>query len=753
MAEIRTAISIVDGMSPAIKSMNNALNIIINSFSNLQSASGKAVNVVAVNAARAELANTGAAINVMERNLQQSAAAQQNLNNKMREGSSAAGGLLDKIKGMAAAYAGMQSVMGLVHATDDYTNIGSRLDLINDGLQTTAELQEMVRDSANATFSNYKDTADMVGKLGVQAGDAFKNNQDIINFAEQINKHLSIAGTSGAAAQGAMIQLTQAMSNGVLHGEELNSVMDGMPTVAKVIEAEFRKMGDSRPIKEIAEDGLISAQMVKQALFNAADETNKKFDQMGVTFTDVWNLFKNSADKAMTPVYKKLSELTSNKSFQQFAVQAGAAVATLAGVLVWAFDMLASIGQFVANNWGFIAPVLFGVTAAMVAYNAVLLYNNTLQGISAARKAANALLTAFLNAKIMMATGATLAQTAAQWGLNAALLACPLTWIIAGIIAVIVVVYLAVAAVNQFAGTSISATGIIAGAFMVLGTYIYNVVAYMWNVFASFAEFLINVFQNPVYAIKALFINLATNFIDSCIAMTSGWDGFATSIANAFISAINVVINAWNGFVDLMPDKVKSALGLGKGATISATTSITSDLTGAKSKLQGLLGDKPGNYISVPRMQQKSLGAAYDTGYKWGSELSQKANPSELLKQATGAQDATKTKGTADMMKNAGMGTGSPAAALGKDTAKNTGKTAANTGKMADSLAASEEDMKLLRDIAEREVINRFTTAEIKIDMTNNNSISNGMDIDGVISTLTDKLYDTMAIAAEGVHI
>lgn len=749
MAEIRTAISIVDGMTPAIKSMNNALNIVVNSFQSLQSTTGKAIDVAAIKAAQAELATVGTSINAMERNLQQSAAAQQNLNNKMREGSSAASGLVNKIMGMAAAYASMQSVMGLIHATDDYTNIGSRLDLINDGLQTTAELQEMVRDSANATFSNYKDTADMVGKLGVQAGDAFKNNQDIINFAEQINKHLSIAGTNGAAAQGAMIQLTQAMSNGVLRGEELNSVMDGMPTVAKVIEAEFKKMGDSRPIKEIAEEGKISAEIVKRALFNAADETNKKFDQMGVTFTDVWNLFKNSADKAMTPVYKKLSELTSNKSFQQFAVTAGAAVATLAGALVWTFDTIVSIGQFIASNWGFIAPIVWGVTAAVIAYNAALLYNNTLQGISAARKAANAFMTAFLNAKIMMATGATFAQTAAQWGLNAALLACPLTWIVAGIIAVIVVVYLAVAAVNHFAGTSISATGIIAGAFMALYAYIYNVVVNLWNTFVIFAEFLINVFQNPIYTIKALFINLATNFLDGCIAMTSGWDSFATSIANAFVDAINTVVSAWNGFMDMLPDKVKSSLGLGKGTTIAARTSITSDLGNARSRLQGLLGDKPGDYGSLPRLAFKSVGESAATGYNWGKDLSSKANVDELLKQATGAQQATKTKGTADMMANAGMGAGSPAAAWGKDAKK----TAANTKKMADSLDANEEDIKLLRDIAEREVINRFTTAEIKIDMTNNNNISNGMDIDGVISTLTNKLYDTMAVAAEGVHI
>lgn len=315
MATIQTAIRITDGMTPALKSMSNALNIVMGSFEALQRTSGNAVNTASIAAARRELAAANVAINNMEGDLRQSAAAQQNLNNKMKEGHSAAGALAGKIGGIVAAYASWQSVMGLVSATDDYTGIASRLDLINDGLQTTADLQEMVRESANSTFSNYKDTADMVGKLGIQAGDAFKNNQDILNFSEQINKHLAIAGTSGAAAQGAMIQLTQAMSNGVLRGEELNSVMDGMPTVVKAIQKEFERMGDTRAIKKIAEDGLITADVVKRALYNAADETNKKFDQMGVTFSDVWNLFKNNADKALTPVYEKLKALTNNKDF------------------------------------------------------------------------------------------------------------------------------------------------------------------------------------------------------------------------------------------------------------------------------------------------------------------------------------------------------------------------------------------------------------------------------------------------------
>ncbi len=750
MASIQTAINITDGMTPAFKSMSNAMNIVMSNFEALQRQSGKAIDTSSITAARQELFRANAAITQVENNMRQAATAQQNMNAKMQEGSSIAGTLAGKVGSMLAAYAGWQSALGLVAATDSYTGIKSRLDLINDGLQTTEELQEMVRESANNTFSNYKDTADMVGKLGVQAGDAFKNNRDIVNFAEQVNKHLSIAGTSTAAAQGAMIQLTQAMSNGVLRGGELNSVMDGMPTLAKAIRDEFARMGDTRGIKAIAEEGLITADIVKRALFNAADETNKKFASMGVTFNDVWNLFKNSADKAMTPVYKKLGELTNNKGFQNFAVMAGQAVALLAGVLVWVFETIGSIATFVGQNWSWLAPILWGVTIALLAQGAAALW--------AKREILfNAVTTAWKTICDWAATAAIIALTLAQNGLNAALALCPLSWIIGLIIVVIVVLYLAVAAVNHFAGTSLSATGMIAGAFMVLGTHIYNIVARLWNVFASFAEFLFNVFQNPIYSIKALFVNLATNFLDGCIAMTSGWDGFATSLAIAFISAINFVIKAWIGLMDLLPDKVKSALGLGKGGEISATTSITSDLKGYKSDLQGMLGEKPSNYISIPKMEQKSLGGAWDTGYEWGKGVAESMSLEGIMEKMNGAQEAAKTTGTAEMLKNAGLGSGSPASSLGSGgdagkTAKNTGKTAANTGKMADSLAASEEDIKLLRTIAERDVINRFTTAEIKIDMKNNNNIASNMDIDGVVSQLTDKLYNAMSVAAEGVH-
>lgn len=740
MAEIKTAISIVDGMTPAFKSMNNAMNIVMSSFEQLQKTSGKSINTTALVKAREELGRMNASIDLVEKNLEEAAAAQDKLNNKANAGSGIFAGLAGKIGGLLATYAGWQSVMGLITATDTATGITSRLGLLTDSLEETKALQEQIRQSANRTFSSYKNTADMVGKLGIQAGDAFANNKDILNFAEQINKHLAISGASTAAAEGAMVQMTQAMSNGVLRGEELNSVMDGMPTVAKTIEKYFRDLGDNRGLKTIAEEGLITADVVKRALYGAADETNKKFAAMGVTFGEVWNLFKNHADKALEPVYTRLGAISNSKDFQNFAMLAGQAVGVLAAALVETINLLSGLATFVKENWDLLAPVVWGVTAAVVAYNAALLINWTRQKITAIWTAAVALAVGLKTASTWAEVKATLAATAAQWGLNAALLACPLFWIVTGIIAVIAVIYLAVAAINRFAGTSYSATGFIAGLFTTLAAHVYNNVAFLWNSFASFAEFLYNVFTNPVYSVKALFVNLASNVLDAIIAMTSGWDGFATSMANAIVGAVNIAIKAWNGLLDLLPDSVKSTLGLEKGGEVSKTNSITSTLTNAKNSLAGLLGDKPSDYKSIPKMQMKSLGGAFDAGYKWGSDLGstkEKANVDEL----TNAYAKPLGTGAAAALQNAGLGANSPA----KETAK-------NTKQMADSLAGSEEDIKLLRDLAEREVINRFTTAEIKIDMQNNNSISSNMDIDGVINQLTDKVYNAMSIAAEGTH-
>ena len=743
MGAIKTAIQITDGFSPALKSMNNALSIVTSSLAQTQKALGKPVDTSAITRAQTELAKAAVSFDKIEQEANQAANGQKNLNSAMRDGESAAGSLIGKVKGLVAAYASFEGVKSLIGATDEFTNINSRLDLMNDGLQTTAELSDKIWESANRTYSSFSATADAVGRFGVQAASAFTNAEDVVNFSEQINKHLSIAGTQGAAAEGAMTQLVQAMSNGVLRGEELNSVMDGMPTVVKVIRDEFARMGDTRGIKEIAEEGLITADIVKRALYNAADETNKKFSEMGVTFMDVWNLFANHANKALQPVYKALGKISNSSGFQTFATVAGQAVGLVGRAIVFVLDSVSSLFGFIQRNAAWITPILLGVAAGFTAQGVAALWARRQFLINAAA-------VAWKTVCDWAATAAIIAMEFAQHGLNAALALCPLTWIIGLIIGLIVAVYLGVAAFNHFAGTSLSATGIIMGAFAALGSYLYNVVMYIWNTFVSLAEFLINVFQNPIYSIKALFVNLGVNFLDNCIAMTKGWDKFATSIANAFLEAINFVLKGWNKLIDAMPDFVKDGLGLGKATEFAMSTSITSDLTNAKSELQSLLGEKPEDYITLNRMEYMDVGANTLGAYDWGADLSEKFDVSNILGQITGATDATKELSSKELLANANKtpqtqkGYGS---ALDK-IAANTGKTAKNT-----ELAGEHEDMAFMRAIGEREAINRFTTAEIKVDMTNNNNVSSDMDLDGLFSAFTRKMRDALSVAAEGSHM
>ena len=480
MGTIKTSIQVTDGFSSAFKSMNNALGVVMSSLANTQKALGKPIDLTAVNRAQQDLARCASQFDAMEKEARQAASGQDKLNKSMNEGSTAAGSLFGKLKGLIGAYASFQGASMLVKGADTFTNINSRLDLMNDGLQTTAELSDMVWESANRTFSSFKDTADAVGKLGIQAGDAFANSQDVVNFAEQLNKHIAIAGTEGAAAQGAMIQMVQAMSNGVLRGEELNSVMDGMPTVAKVIREEFARMGDTRGIKEIAEEGLITADIVKRALYNAADETNKKFNEMGVTFSDVWNIFKNHADKALQPVYKQLGAISNSKDFQALARTAGQAFGLIASAITSVMWLVSALFGLIQRYSDFALPILGMVAAAFIAQGTAALWAKREILLNAAAMVVKTV-------KDWAATAAIIAMEFAQHGLNAALALCPLSWIIGMIIVLIGVVYLGVAAFNRFAGTSISATGIIAGAFGALYAMIYNTIINLMNFFIIFA--------------------------------------------------------------------------------------------------------------------------------------------------------------------------------------------------------------------------------------------------------------------------
>lgn len=722
MATIRTAIQIEDRLSQPIRAMHNAISMMVNQMEHMNVASGDMFDSSSIELMRRNLANAANSMNQIEQEIHGANNAQGRLNNRIRDGTDAMNGLLSKVMALIGAYLSLQGLGKVIEISDELTNTKARVQLLVEempvipdqlakvdfGLGDMSDIelaQQMIHDAAQRSFSSFKDTANMVSRIGTNARDSFSNLGEVVAFTELVQKQFGIAGASAVEASNATIQLSQALASGVLRGDELNSIFEQAPNLISTI-ADY--MGEPLgAIRDLAADGMITADIVKNAMFAATDEINKKFDSMPVTWSQMWTYFQNEALRAFGPVLQNINEVANSERFKEFIASATQALYLIANVIGYVFNAIVSLGAFIYDNWQWVAPIIFGVGSALL----------------------------ILASYIILVRTAILIKTAAVWAWNAALAANPVVWVVIAIIALIAIIYLAVAAINDFTGSSISATGIIAGAFMVLGSAIFNVIAYLWNMWASYAEFFVNVWKHPMYSVKRLFYNLASNVLDSIISMTSGWDNFATNFVNAIVSAVNGAIKAWNWFVDLLPSDIAAKIGIGKGSEIAHTTSITSDLKSLKGALGDWVGEAPADYWEAPKVEMKSLGAAWDTGYNWGADLF------NFDKGNTGGNTDALMKSINDSL---GLG---DKLDKGNEAGK---KTADNTKKAADGIKMMNEDLKYLRDIAEREAINRYTTAEIKVDMKNENHINSELDIDGVIDKFGERVEEVAEMLAEG---
>lgn len=313
MATIRTSIQLYDAMSPALRSMNKALNVVLNSFEAMQSASSSPVDSSEIQEARNELARVETQLDSVEQNIRQSNEQQRQFNDTIKNGSNAASDLKSKFMGIVSVIGGMMGLKKVFDLSDELTQTTARLNMMNDGLQTTEELQNMIFASAQRSRGAYQATADAVSKMGIMAGDAFSSNAELVAFVEQLNKQFTIAGTSQEGISAAMLQLTQAMGSGVLRGEELNSVFEQAPTIIQAI-ADYLDVPIGQ-IRAMAQEGQLSADVVKNAMLSAADETNAKFESMPKTIGQVWQSIKNQALMEFQPILQKINEVVNTDKF------------------------------------------------------------------------------------------------------------------------------------------------------------------------------------------------------------------------------------------------------------------------------------------------------------------------------------------------------------------------------------------------------------------------------------------------------
>lgn len=703
MATIRTAIALYDGVTSPLRNMQKAMGIVLNSFESMQRASSNAVDVSAIQEAREELARAETAFDSIEQNIRDANDQQQRFNRSIRDGSSAADGLWQKMKGIAATVGGMIGLKQALGTSDQLTQTNARLNnaliKFDDG-GSIKELEAKVMASAQRSRAYYMDTAAAVAKLGTNARDAFTNMDEVIAFSELVNKSFVIGGAGAQEQSAAMLQLTQAMASGVLRGEELNSIFENAPGIIQSI-AKYLDVPIGQ-IRTMASEGQITADIVKNAMFEAADDIENKFSNMPKTWGQIWTGMKNKALSIFAPILNKLNQIANSSKFEAVSNGVIGALAAIASVATVVLDLLINGASWVVDNWSWLSPVIYGVAAALGVYYGAQLAANTVGLISKGVHIAMA------GAK-MIQLAATGALTAAQYGLNAALYACPLVWIIILIIALVALFYAAVAAVNKFAGTSVSATGIICGAFMAALAFIGNIFIALWNVaaevfvliynlVATVANFIGNVFNDPVGAVCRLFFDLADTVLGVLQALASAIDAiFGSNLAGA--------VQGWRDSLGGWVDET-----FGKGTEVMAKMSAD-DL----------------------KLDRFEYGAAFDLGYNFGEGIDSKV--SGLFDgSAMDSMGAFDIGNTLDGIYG------------------NTGDTAGNTAAMSDALDITEEDLSYLRDIAEREAINRFTTAEIHVEQHNENHISKDADLDGIMDAWANDFAEKLDVSEEGVH-
>ena len=716
MSSIQTAIELSDRMSAPLYNICTAVNMVISNFEALEYASSTAIDTSSMEEARQLLADSMVEVQDITSATEGARRKQEEYNQKIQAGSQHTDVLVNKVKSLVGAYVGISTVKNALDLSDELTQTTARLDMmvsqynaLNGTMQTTDELSQMIFLSAQSSRASYMDTAASVAKLGNNARDAFASTGEIVQFAELVNKQFTIAGASATESSNAFLQLTQALGSGVLRGDELNSIFEQAPNLIQTV-ADYMDVPIGK-IREMASDGQITADIVKNAMFAAADDIDAKFNSMPLTWGQLWTQYSNLALKTFQPVLQRLNEMANDQHMQTALTGIMNALSGAATIALNVIDVMVTGGAYIVDNWSMIAPVIGGVAAALAIYNGALLLHNAYEAVSNGLKMIAAIRSVAHGTATATETAATTGASAAQIAFNAALYACPLTWIVLAIIAVIAAIYLVVAAINKVQGTTYSATGVICGAVYAAGAFIVNTGVGLLN---GLIQLIWSIFVEPFLGIVEWVLNVTNG----------GFDSFGGAVAN------------------LIGNIISWFLSLGEVVTKIIDAIFGTDWTAGLNALQNnvLAWGKNENAITLDReaptiAYRASYSEAYNKGYDFGQGVENR------IKNFFG--------GTKDDNSDNSGALGSYGAA--SDMAANVANIAGDTSSISDSLDVSEEDLKYLRDIAEQEAINRFTTAEIKVDMSGmSNTVHNTNDLDGIVDGLTTRVLEAMEIVRDG---
>lgn len=681
----------------------------------------QAIGRMDISAANVAYQSLNSIIDRMEQGIRDNISSQDQFSQSLGKGTASATGLEQMVRRTAAAVVNVTNAGKIIGLADQVTQTSARLDLMNEKFGENGNLQQKIYEAAQRSRGAYQTTADAVSNLGMQAGGAFNNTDEVIAFAEQLNKTFVIAGTSAEGIDSVMLQLTQSMAAGKLQGEELNTILDNAQPIVQNI-ADYMGVPVEQ-IKQLAAEGAISADVIKNAMFAASDETNARFAQMPLTFSQVATNIKSQAQMAFQPALQQLSAMAQTSEFQSMVDSITSGIQFLAQAAVTGLDMMAQAAVWAQENWQWLVPVVAGVVAAVIAYNGAMIAYNVVLGISTALEGAAKIAKAAHAAATAGETAATFMATAAQQGFNAALLACPLTLIVAVIMAVIVAIAIWV---NHVGGLKV--------AWLMCVNTILTAGENLKLAFSFLSMHVQNVLANMQYAFSVLKVGI----LNALSLLKIG----GLIIVEAFLNGVIDRINSLIEFVNQIPGVSIEVLGhveLAAGAAADEAVKM-------QQRAEDLASLKAENLAESRALQRDYINQKLE------------ANAAQRQREIAIQNEKNAKKNTA--AEEAESGSYSPAAAAyeglagGIDNiAGNTGSTAGNTAAMANSMDMAEEDLKSMRDLAEAEVINRFTTAELTVNMGGiTNQVNSGMDLDGINNYLESSIFEVLETAAEGVY-
>lgn len=694
------------------------------------------------------------------------------------------------VRKLAAAYLGVMSARSGLTASDTITSAENKLNYINNGdTNTTTAQMDRMYSAAQRARMGYGDMISNIGKSMTLAGDAFDNNIDMaIRFQEVMGKSYTLAGASAAEMSSSMYQLIQGLGSGVLQGDELRSVREGAPLAYKEIEKFAQGVYNTEEsLKDLASQGKITSDIVVAAMLHAGDSIDSAFAKTNITLGQVWTQIKNKALDAFRAIQDKINSFINSKTGQKMVYNIYVAIEKLGIALGVILDGAIAFATYVTENWDEISPIIYGMIGAMITFGIVSAASWMIANLPALVFIGT--ISAVIKAFINMNDGATL--TCQSIGTLFMMLG--LAALVLGAVIIAVIVAVSIAAGIASAGITLIISAIvmlILGAILLVGGYILK---HLRKTLAQYYWWQANL-NNIVARIKAGWAGMCAycsteweNFMLWTEVVGDALDKYMKALGNNIQVAMsnpweyakaafwNFVADLWSGMKGLEPalNSLATLFGMGgfsitdyadfarsQANAINTETgyinlgSIISDASAKyKSGKQNPVDAAQNAFNQVYKDEYTDPDQAYKQGWALGGAIERKFNKwiddaqskiEELVKQVEEYDPEAMKKEMEELLKEA--------EGLANSIDDNTGTTAGNTGDIADSMDLAEEDLKYLREIAEMEWKKEFTTASITVDMSNYNSINGDADLDGIVTKLTDKLYEELDSVANGVY-